>query len=154
MFGVLPPGVRISESYSDFTEATLLSPPPVRCWPAIMGELAANIINNNSNKTGGDRRKVLVCGGGAGRTGLELLRNCINLELDHVDQSPEHHHILKDLLDQGSISWRQPLEGRISEERRFQLEGGESQTSLLADRNNTLSCLLSTTGNTIMYLCR
>ena len=149
MFGVLPPGVRTSESYSDFTESTLLSPAPVRCWPAIMGELAANIINNNNNNNTRDRRKVMVCGGGAGRTGLEVLRNCNNLELDHVDHSPEHHHILQDLLDQGSISWRQPLEGRISEERRFQLEGGESRTTLLADRNNTLSCLLSTIGNTI-----
>ena len=149
MFGVLPPGVRTSESYSDFTESTLLSPAPVRCWPAIMGELAANIINNTN--TTGERRKVMVCGGGAGRTGLEVLRNCTNLELDHVDHSPEHHHILQDLLDRGFISWRQPLEGRISEERRFQLEDGESQTTLLAERNNTLSCLLSTIGkgNTI-----
>ena len=145
MFGVLPAGVRISESFSAFTDSTLLSPAPISCWPATMGQLAANIINNNSN-TG--RKKVMVCGGGAGRTGLELLRNCSDLELEHVDHSPDHYRVLQDLLDQGSVSWRQPLEGRISEERTFRLEDSESQTSLLAERNNTLSCLLSTTGRT------
>ena len=122
----------------------------VRCWPAIMGELAANIINNTTTATTREGRKVMVFGGGAGRTGLELLRNCSNVELDHVDQSPDHYHVLQDLLGQGSVAWRQPLEGRISEERTFQLEGGETQTTLLADRNNTLSCLLSTIGNTIV----
>ena len=147
MFGVLPAGVRISESFSPFTDSTLLSPAPISCWPATMGQLAANIINsNNSNNV---RKKVLVCGGGAGRTGLELLRNCSDLELDHVDHSPDHYRVLQDLLDQGSVSWRQPLEGRISEERTFRLEDSESQTSLLAERNNTLSCLLSSTGRVV-----
>ena len=147
MFGVLPAGVRISESFSHFTDSTLLTPAPVTCWPATMGQLAANIINNNSNNNiNNARKKVMVCGGGAGRTGLELLRNCSSLELDHMDHSPEHYHLLQDLLAQGSLTWRQPLEGRISEERRFQLEESESETSLLAERNNTLSCLLATTG--------
>ena len=146
MFGVLPAGVRISESFSAFTDSTLLRPAPVSCWPATMGQLAANIINNNNNNTG--RKKVLVYGGGAGRTGLELLRNCSDLELDHVDHSPDHYRVLQDLLEQGSVSWRQPLEGRISEERTFRLEDSESQTFLLAERNNTLSCLLSSTGRT------
>ena len=150
MFGVLPAGVRISESFSHFTDSTLLTPAPVTCWPATMGQLAANIINNNSNNNSDNaRKKVMVCGGGAGRTGLELLRNCSSLELDHVDHSPEHYHLLQDLLAQGSLTWRQPLEGRISEERRFQLEESESETSLLAERNNTLSCLLSSTGRVV-----
>ena len=149
MFGVLPAGVRISESFSAFTDSTLLSPAPVSCWPATMGQLAANIINSNSNNNSNNvRMKVMVYGGGAGRTGLELLRNCSDMELDHVDHSPDHYRVLKDLLDQGSVSWRQPLEGRISEERTFRLEDSESQTSLLAERNNTLSCLLSSTGRT------
>ena len=47
MFGVLPPGVRISESYSDFTQPTLLRPGPVSCWPATLGSIAASVINNN-----------------------------------------------------------------------------------------------------------
>ena len=49
MFGVLPTGVRISESYSDFTEPTLLKPGPVPCWPASLGSISASVINNNKD---------------------------------------------------------------------------------------------------------
>ena len=51
MFGVLPPGVKTGESYSDFTDSTLLTPAPITCWPATLGTLAADIINNTDGRT-------------------------------------------------------------------------------------------------------
>ena len=59
MFGVLPPGVRISESFSDFTSSTLLQPPPVSCWPASLGTIAATVINNYKDPTRHDQSEVL-----------------------------------------------------------------------------------------------
>ena len=161
MFGVLPPGVRISESFSPFTDSTLLSPSPVPSWPACLGTIAGSVINNNIGSTdrlvifietgvsllmSSVRWRVLVWNGGAGRTTLEVLRLCNNLEVVHCDQSPQHYDLLQQLLDSRQISWKQPIEGQISEDRQFRLEDNETRSSLLSERNNTVSFLCSTIG--------
>ena len=67
MFGVLPPGVKISESFSDFEEPTLLSPAPIKCWPATLGNIAAEVIRDNVVTSGGHSQETLVISSGAGR---------------------------------------------------------------------------------------
>ena len=100
----------------------------------------------NMNVLTRPRRQVLVCGGGAGRSSLELLRGCHNLDLVHSDHSAEHYSLLQQLLDQGQLVWRQPLEGQISQQREFKLAESETKTCLLSEKNNSLTCLHSTIG--------
>ena len=100
----------------------------------------------NMNVLTRPRRQVLVCGGGAGRSSLELLRGCHNLDLIHSDHSEEHYSLLQQLLDQGRLVWRQPLEGQISQQREFKLAESETKTCLLSEKNNSLTCLHSTIG--------
>ena len=92
MFGVLPPGVKISESFSEFHEQTLLQPRPIACWPSTLGSLAAGVIRDQEI-----RGKVLVTSQGAGRLSLELLRGCRDLEVTHVSPAVSSH---------GSSPWR------------------------------------------------
>ena len=82
MFGVLPQGVRISESFSDFEEPTLLQPSPIPCWPSTLGSLSAGVIRGQ-----GARSKVLVTSQGAGGITLELLRGCRNAPGDLLKSS-------------------------------------------------------------------
>ena len=50
MFGVLPPGVRVSENFSAYTEPTLLRPAPVPCWPQTLGTLAAQLVRESGDR--------------------------------------------------------------------------------------------------------
>ena len=100
------------------------------------------------------RWRVLFWNGGAGRTTLEVLRTCNNLEVVHCDQSPQHYSILQQLLDSRQISWRQPIEGQISEDRQFKLEDSESRSSLLSERNNTVTFLCSALGRIMVPISR
>ena len=140
MFGILPPGVRISESYSDFNEETLLTPAPIQCWPSILGSLASEAIKENVVKKLQEDKviRVLVCNGGAGRISLELLRNCSNVDITHASQS-RSYNLLDQLLDEGSLQWQQPEEGQIAETRTYKLEDGESRQSLLECKNNKVN---------------
>ena len=154
MFGVLPPGVRIGESFSDFTETTLLTPAPIKCWPATFGDIAAKVINKENVKK--DQAGVLVANGGAGRISLELLRNCSNLDIVHADPSQEHYNVLSSLLNNSSLEWDQPLEGRIVERRTYELGVKEKDEALLSDKGNKISFKQSTFGKQIfidIWIC-
>ena len=151
MFGILPPGVRISESYSDFTEETLLTPAPIQCWPSVLGNLASEAIKENvANESDEHVIKVLVCNGGAGRISLELLRNCSNLDITHVSQS-RSYNLLEQLLDEGCLQWQQPVEGKIAETRTYKLMEAESRQSLLDCKNNKINFLNTDIGRVYFY---
>ena len=139
MFGVLPPGVKISESFSEFQEATLLQPSPIPCWPATLGSLASGVIKDQEI-----RGKVLVTSQGAGRISLELLRGCRDLEM--VTVSPGLAD-MAGLLSTGMIAWEQPVEGRITEQREFRLGEGEAGVgALLEAKNNTVQWIRAQLG--------
>ena len=138
MFGVLPAGVRISEHFDNFVEEVLLEPKPVQNWPSEFGKLASQIINARAETTL-VKTKVLMVKGGPGRSTLELLRDCQNLHIDHLDPSADHVFILDDLLKSNKIQWDQPIEGKISKKMNFELESGESGQSLLDTRGNVIS---------------
>ena len=139
MFGVLPPGVRISESFSEFQESTLLQPSPIPCWPATFGSLAAGVIRGQEA-----RSKVLVTSQEAGRITLELLRGCSNLDIVHVSPGLAN---MTQLLSSGSLTWEQPLEGRITEQREFRLtEEEREEGALLGAKNNTVQWIRAQLG--------
>ena len=100
------------------------------------------MINNESVKK--DKARVLVANGGAGRISLELLRNCSNLDIDHADPSQDHFNVLSTLLDNSSLEWDQPLEGRIVERRKYDL--GVKAKTLLEEKGNQISFRQSTIG--------
>ena len=138
MFGVLPAGVRISEHFDSFVEDVLLEPKPVQNWPSEFGKLASQVINARTEKTS-TKTKVLMVNGGPGRSTLELLRGCQNLQIDHLDPSSDHVFILEDLLKNSKILWDQPIEGKISKKMNFEFESEESGQSLLDARGNIVS---------------
>ena len=136
MIGV-PAGVRISEHFDNFVEDVLLEPKPVQNWPSEFGKLASQVINARTEKTL-SKTKGLMVNGGPGRSTLELLRDCQNLHIDHLDPSADHVFILDDLLKSNKIQWDQPIEGKISKKMNFELESGESGQSLLDTRGNVI----------------
>ena len=139
MFGVLPQGVRISESFSDFEETTLLQPSPIPCWPSTLGSLSAGVIRGQ-----GARSKVLVTSQGAGGITLELLRGCSHLEVVHVSPGLAD---MAQLLSTGQLDWEQPLEGRITEQREFRLTQEErGEGALLSAKHNTVQWIRAQLG--------
>ena len=139
MFGVLPPGVKISESFSEFHEPTLLQPRPIACWPSTLGSLAAGVIRGQEI-----RGKVLVTSQGAGRLSLELLRGCRDLEVTHVSPALAD---MAGLLSSGKLAWEQPVEGRITEHREFRLTEEETgEGALLQAKNNTVQWIRAQLG--------
>ena len=152
MFGVLPPGVRISEGFSEFQESTLLTPSPIPCWPATLGNLAASVIRSEvqGSRGPGERSKVLVVTPGAGRVSLELVRSCGELELTHVSPALVD---MADLLASGNLRWEQPVEGRISEEREFRLADTETREALLSDKNNSVEWIRARLGGWLSLKC-
>ena len=139
MFGVLPPGVKISESFSEFQEPTLLQPSPIPCWPHTLGSLAAGVIR--SQEAGA---KVLVVSQEGGRVSLEILRGCRDLEMTAVSPGLAD---MAELLRTGVLAWEQPVEGRITETREFSLDGEEERgEGLLGDKNNTVQWIKAQLG--------
>ena len=110
------------------------------------------VLNNNSSLRFIDR-SIHICESRdiAGRISLELLRNCINLDIDHADASRDHFNVLSSLLDRSSLEWNQPLEGRIVERRKYEL--GANAKTLLQDKGNNISFKQSTIGKAIHILC-
>jgi SAM-dependent methyltransferase len=126
-------GKQMSEHYTDFTDQTLVDQKPVKNWPCLFGQKCADVIKNEfpSNEV----VQVLVVNGGVGRTTLELLRNCTNLQIDHTDQSKINFDVLETLLSESKIQWHQQLEGLIVELNEFQLD----ETRLLSEKNNSIT---------------
>ena len=90
MFGILPQGVRITESFQDFEKAVLLEPKPIKNWPERFGKLASMALNKGLCEGADKKKTVLVANGGAGRITLELLRACEDLEIKHADDTAVH----------------------------------------------------------------
>ena len=136
MFGILPAGVRITEHFDNFDDETLVEPKPVKNWPKEFGKLASNAINKHI-KYDGSKGKILVVNGGAGRTTLQILQNCSNLELVHSDCSADHVFVLDSLLKQSQIEWDQPVEGNICKKMQFSLD--KSAENILGKKGNTVA---------------
>ena len=136
MFGILPPGVRITEHFDNFNDETLVKPKPVQNWPKEFGKLASGAINKHL-KFDGSKRKILIVNGGAGRTTLEILRNCDNLEIVHSESSAEHGQVLDSLLKQSHIEWEQPVEGNICKKMQFSLD--TSAENIISKKGNKVA---------------
>ena len=96
---------------------------------------------------------MLVCNGGAGRISLELLRNCDNLDLTQTETSQHHYHVLRTLLEDSVLTWKQPLEGQIVETREYRLSNSERDGALLEKKRNNIKLTHSNIGkNLISYL--
>ena len=126
-------GKQLTEHFTDFTDETLIDRKPVANWPCLLGTKAGEIINEQ----GGVPLKVLVVHGGVGRTTLELLRSCKNLNIDHSDPNADNLNILKSLLSESQLKWNQQLEGQIVEAKEYKLN--ETQDTLLDAKNNSVS---------------
>ena len=129
-------GKQITEHFINFSDKTLIDKKPIPNWPLELGKKASEIIRESGSRKSREV-KVLVVHGGVGRTTLELLRHCDNLRIDHSDRIGSG--VLKSLLDQSRIQWHQQLEGSIVELKEFNHEEGESGTSLLTDKNNSVT---------------
>lgn len=126
-------GKELSQHYTDFHDETLLDKVPVGNWPKVFGQESAKVLiaEGLSRPT-----KVLVLNGGAGRSTLELLRNCSNLKIDHTDPEGPVLDVLETLLLKSRIRWLQRVEGLIADHKEFHIE--ETRADLLDSKDNAI----------------
>ena len=133
-------GKHITEHFGKFTEEILVEEKPVKNWPSELGKMAAEIINQESDLVKNDeRKKVLIVNGSVGRTTLEILKKCGDLNIDHTDRTANHLQVLESLLADSKIQWYQQLEGAITEPMEFLLDEEDSNGKLLSPKNNSVS---------------
>ena len=139
MFDNLVIGQKLTEHYTHFDAVTLVEKKPVPNWPFILGIKAATFINENLRQQNDAKKlKILLVYGGAGRTALEILRNCSDVDIEFTDKTANNLQLLEALLKDSSINWFQKLEGEITEPKSFHLESNEHGSKLLEERNNTI----------------
>ena len=133
-------GKHVTENFSDFTEETLVAEKPVKNWPSELGLKAARLIKKESERFPKDKRmKVLVVHGSVGRSTLEILKRCSNLDIDHTDRTANLLQVFETLIADSRVQWYQQLEGSISDPMEFHLEEQDSNGKLLSRNNNTVA---------------
>ena len=131
-------GQKITEHYTDFMEPVLVHKKPIENWPAKFGQMAVDQITGEAETKAG-RLKVLVAGGGTGRTALELLRGCQDLDIDYTDSTANNLQVLEQLLEDGKVQWYQVLEGKLTTLHDYHLNEYESKKRLLQEKGNSIS---------------
>ena len=131
-------GQKITEHYTDFIEPVLVHKKPIENWPAKFGQMAVEQITGEAETRTG-RLKVLVAGGGTGRTALELLRGCQDLDIDYTDSTANNLQVLEQLLEDGKVQWYQVLEGKLTTLHDYHLNEYESKKRLLQEKGNSIS---------------
>jgi len=131
-------GRQITEHFTDFTDPVLVQKKPLPNWPAKLGQMAVDQINNEAQNTSG-RLKVLIASGGTGRPALELLRGCQDLDIDYTDSTANNLQVLEQLLDNGKVQWYQVIEGKLTTLLEYHLSDYENKQRLLQEKGNTIN---------------
>jgi len=129
-------GKQTTEHFTDFTDVTLVQRKPIKNWPERFGQLAADQINQESHN---GKVKVLVAHGGVGRSTLELLKNCQDLNIDYTDTTANSLQVLEHLLEYSKIQWYQQVEGNLVELRDFHMKDIETSDRILKEKGNSIS---------------
>jgi len=131
-------GKMITEHYKDFVEVIDVPEAPLENWPALLGKVSADVINSDPALKEQPRLKVMVAHGSVGRTTLELLRNCYNLDIFHTDCTANLIQVLESLLTDSKVQWLQLTEGILEVPLDYCLSPEESNGQLLGPKGNTI----------------
>jgi hypothetical protein len=71
---------------------------------------------------------------GTGRSTLEIMRKCKNLDIHHSDITANVVQVLEDLLKNRKIQWYQQIEGQIDQIHEFNIT--EEERAEIVDGNN------------------
>jgi hypothetical protein len=131
-------GKMITEHFKDFVEEVDVPETPVRNWPALLGQISAEVIKTDPLLKEKERIKVMVAHGSVGRTTLELLRNCSGLDVYHTDRTANLIQVLESLLNDSKVQWLQLTEGMLESPMDYCLSPDESHGRLLSSKGNTI----------------
>jgi len=131
-------GQQISEHFSDFTDSVMMQRKPIKNWPERFGQMVAEQINKEAQNVSG-KMKVLFAHGGVGRSVLEMLRGCQDLDIDYTDTTANNLQVLEQLLDNKRIQWYQQVEGKLVDLREYHLNEFESSDRLLKEKGISIS---------------
>jgi len=131
-------GQQITEHFTNFTDQVLMQKKPLRNWPEKFGQMAAEQINQEAHNISG-KMKVLFAHGGVGRSALEILRGCQDINVDFTDTTANNLQVLEQVLENNRIQWYQQVEGKLVELHEFHLNEFESSDRLLKEKGNSIS---------------
>ena len=130
----------ITEHFSNFVEDTLVAEKPIDNWPTELGIRAADIINEEARRHPINQKlKVMIVHGSVGRSTLEILKRCSNLDIDHTDRTANLLQVLETLIADSRIQWYQQLEGSITDPMEFHLDEQDGNGKLLSPKNNSIA---------------